>query len=67
MDSLILLLAETLAKIEGEDADTLHQLRWSHDACPEPLGTSWEMDYLPKAEVLAKAIRSAALKEWEDV
>jgi hypothetical protein len=51
------------ARIDGFEPEDenggLYDLRWSSGASPEPLGDAWAMDYLPKGERIANALKSA--------
>lgn len=67
-------IASELARIDGYDVQDancgLFDVRWSGGAVQEPLGTGWEMDYLPKGERIARALESFAkrgvvAKPWE--
>lgn len=60
-DRIALVIAEALAREDGFDpADQdcgLYDLRWSGGVSPEPLGDAWKMDYLPRGERIAAALR----------
>ena len=61
-------IASELAMIDGFDPDDehggLYDLRWQGSSMPEPLGDAWSMDYLPKAERIARTA-VAAMAERE--
>lgn len=53
-------IACELASIDGHDPEDmngeLYHLRWSGGSCPEPLGDMFSLEYLPKAERIARTI-----------
>lgn len=49
-------IAALLADFDGMDLDSLHTLRWSGGAQPEPMGDAWCMDYLPRAEAIVRLL-----------
>lgn len=55
-------IACELARIDGYDPEDQHgglyDIRWSGGPTPEPEGDAWNMDYLPKAERIAMAIKT---------
>jgi len=59
-EDLAVIIASELARIDGYDPEDQHsglyELRWTGFPTPEPEGDAWNMDYLPKAERIAKAI-----------
>lgn len=65
-------IACALAEADGFDPDDQHgglyDLRWSGGPAPEPLGDAWTMDYLPRAEQIAKrltrALSAAQIEGW---
>lgn len=58
----VVAIASELARIDGYDPDDMHgglyDLRWTGGREPEPAGDAWNMDYLPKAERIAVALRA---------
>lgn len=56
----VVAIACELARIDGYNPEDLHgglyDLRWSGGPEPEPMGDTWNMEYLPKAERIAKAL-----------
>lgn len=63
VEELAVLIADELARIDGYDPEDphggLYDLRWSGGPEPEPAGDAWTMDYLPKAERIARSLTSA--------
>lgn len=49
-------IASALADFDGMDEASLHALRWSYGAQPEPMGDAWCMDYLPRGEAIARLL-----------
>ncbi len=77
VEALTALIADELARIDGYDPEDqrggLYDLRWTGGTEPEPAGDAWTMDYLPKAERIARRLASAqqadiyeAYKTWPD-
>lgn len=61
-DEAVMVIASELARIDGYDPEDQHgglyDLRWSGGPEPEPQGDAWNMDYLPRATRIAKALAS---------
>lgn len=53
---LAVAIASALADFDGMDEASLHTLRWSYGAQPEPMGDAWCMDYLPRGEAIARLL-----------